>query len=491
MKHITLSLTAPGMTPLHRAGLGGLACTLSVMGRNFKPYYDMDDRNITLRFGTATNAANVLKMLFNFAFGLRNGLIFLPGQYGQWQPPVEVLAKLQQGLLNSFLQHNKWWVAEDGTKTLTVTHEEESVTLEHKVITSYDHQGWFIRKKKQHSPPIVNRDGTLKWGPHDINGKLLPGCMVRHNLIAQTKAKNTCDQIICLYFGIVGCVTLSVNYETAVTIIPEVTDLREFARYRPTLTPQTVEECRIAGAADASLSNIIKLRAQGVRSSCAAIVFKSTSWNMNQKIRTTITDVQNTTDLTLDRFERAARYFPDCIRQLMANNIAHKKEKWYTGFTDLIMTRPKNAESYREQLLKYNRKALQTMAADEKMWDETSERVVIQSVHEAMRCRFGQIAKQHENNPVQREKKFGDERNRWWLAFSKAKTPDQFRKSLSNLFGQAGRNSVLQKHWQDVLPMIRGRQWQYARDLSVIALCSYVGQKPSEERTYDEFARSC
>ena len=34
--HLTMSLFAPGMTALHRAGLGGLACTLKAMERQYE-----------------------------------------------------------------------------------------------------------------------------------------------------------------------------------------------------------------------------------------------------------------------------------------------------------------------------------------------------------------------------------------------------------------------------------------------------------------------
>ena len=34
--HLTMTLFAPGMTAIHRAGLGGLACTLQAMERQYK-----------------------------------------------------------------------------------------------------------------------------------------------------------------------------------------------------------------------------------------------------------------------------------------------------------------------------------------------------------------------------------------------------------------------------------------------------------------------
>ena len=97
--HLTMRLFAPGMSLLHRAGLGGLACTLNVMrqqheaGRLKKtalpapfsdgvPPWEVTEDSVTLTFGKPENAGEYLKKLFAFAFAIRkDGLISLPGQY--------------------------------------------------------------------------------------------------------------------------------------------------------------------------------------------------------------------------------------------------------------------------------------------------------------------------------------------------------------------------------------------------------------------------
>jgi CRISPR-associated protein Cas8a1/Csx13 len=78
--------------------------------------------------------------------------------------------------------------------------------------------------------------------------------------------------------------------------------------------------------------------------------------------------------------------------------------------------------------------------------------------------------------------RFAGEYDRWRLAFAGAKTADQFRKALCDLFSRAGGNQVLQQRWQDVLPMLRTQNWQHARDLALLALCSYQGRgEPSSD----------
>jgi hypothetical protein len=38
----------------------------------------------------------------------------------------------------------------------------------------------------------------------------------------------------------------------------------------------------------------------------------------------------------------------------------------------------------------------------------------------------------------------------------------------------------LQKSWNSVLPMLRTTNWKHARDLSLLALCSYQGRKDDQ-----------
>ena len=89
-----MNLFAPGMSALHRAGLGGLGLyaqgdgakkmprTLPSPFDGEQPPWDIDEHSVTLRFGKPEKPEVYLKKLFAFAFGIRkDGLISLPGQY--------------------------------------------------------------------------------------------------------------------------------------------------------------------------------------------------------------------------------------------------------------------------------------------------------------------------------------------------------------------------------------------------------------------------
>jgi CRISPR-associated protein Cas8a1/Csx13 len=246
---------------------------------------------------------------------------------------------------------------------------------------------------------------------------------------------------------------------------------------------------------------------------CYAMTFTPTPWASQQKSRVATIHVPPGDDRRLDRYERAAAHLPprivtrvvketagrrrqkvvterrksfradSIVRPLIAENLALGR-KWYSGFIKLmIRINPATDSPFRDQL-PFERGGLHAMISDESMWDTTGERLLVQAVHEAIRGRYGQIADENQKNPVAMKSRFKGEYDRWRLAFAGAKTPDHFRKALCDLFSRAGRNAVLQKQWQEVLPMLRSENWQHARDLALLALCSYqVREVPDTNST--------
>lgn len=110
---------------------------------------------------------------------------------------------------------------------------------------------------------------------------------------------------------------------------------------------------------------------------------------------------------------------------------------------------------------------------------EEAERMLVESVHVALRQRFGAIADENKGNPVAMRNRMNGERERWRLAFAGAKTADQVRGTLADLWSRAGPNRALQAHWKDVLPLLRAEHWRAARDLALVALASYA--RPESE----------
>src|SRR6516164_6113541 len=122
---ITMYSFAPRMTILHRAGLGGAVSSLRYIERAWKSDvslpeelpggswvddkrpWDVSSQSVTLRFGDPKGAREFLRRLFRLSFRLKDGLLYLPGQYGDMPPSLAVRAEIQAGLTLTFLQHGK------------------------------------------------------------------------------------------------------------------------------------------------------------------------------------------------------------------------------------------------------------------------------------------------------------------------------------------------------------------------------------------------
>ncbi len=276
LSQLAMGLYDEGMTALHRAGLGGLACTLKAIERDYGsgqladgelpggpwedgPPWEIDERTVVLRFGQPEGAGEFLKRLFAYAFpdpGRGHGLIRLPGQYTSTPPNAAVLADLQSGLLLTFLQHGRVRdLAKDPTQA---QHDPDGagvpgVTVEYRACNSFRHQsGW---------EELLGRKGRLATAPLKVEGPLNPGAVVRHNAFASdTKVEDVPARLLPLYFAIVGCLALPVNRGVAALVVPEVEDLLAFVAQRPFMTPTAPCDCIIASAADGALQAQVRLR---------------------------------------------------------------------------------------------------------------------------------------------------------------------------------------------------------------------------------------
>jgi CRISPR-associated protein Cas8a1/Csx13 len=520
---LTMRLFAPGMSLLHRAGLGGLACTLDAMERLHKagrlpkgqlpapfvddqPPWEIEPQAVTLKFGTPENAAEYLKRLFEFAFTIRkgDGLIYLPGQFDS-EPSAAVLADLQTGLTLTFLQHGK--VRQLAKEPSTKSYDPEGdcvpgVIVQYRACTGFKHQGGWEE--------FVKKDGILRRDPLRVDGPISPGTVVRHvAFTGDTAAEDPPERMLPLYFALVGCLPLPVNRGVAALLVPEVEDLTDFVIDRPAMSPTTAKQCQIANAADAVLQAQVRVRgrkvARGLRApGCYAMTFTPTAWASQQKSRVATLHVPPGDDTVLDRFQRAWDHLPtriatrtirettgrgrqkvvterresfrspSVVRPLIAENLALGRP-WYRGFVDLMTkTNPATDKPFRNQL-PFERKGLNAMISDPKMWDHEGEELVVRAVHEAIRMRYGQIADENKNNPAGMKNRMERFREKLRLDLAGAKTEAHVRFALMDLFSRGGNNSVLRGGWATVLPVIH-KDWQLARDLGLLALASYAGR---------------
>ncbi len=538
--HLTMTLFAPGMTAMHRAGLGGLACTLQAMKRQHEldlldpntlpgPVaadgvypWDITDDSVTLRFGKSTRARDYLEKLFAFSFSITpSGLIYLPGQHRS-QPSDAVLAALHSGFTLTFLQHGQVRaLAKDET---SVSYDfagdgVPSLVLKYRKCSRFKHQsGW---------KELVGTDGSLVAGTIAVDGPISPGTVIRHVAFARhTRAENPPDRMLPLYFAMVGCLPLPVNRGVAALIVPDVDDLLAYVYDRPAMTPTTPMECQIANAADGAFRAQVSLRKnsrteaeirrraqQSMRGSavpaCYTMTFQPTAWAKQQKSRVETIHVPSGNDAVLDRYqlallhlaprigskttrestgrgkrktttERVESFRADSIvRPLIAKNLALGL-KWYHGFVTLMTKKdPATKEPYRDRL-HFETKGLHAMIAETRMWDEAGEQLVVDAVHQAMRRRMAQIRSETDGDTSKGLSQAT--KNRW----------ERFRERLRLSLCGAKKEDDVRFALVDLfsragtIPALRGnwqpvlpvirQDWQLARDLGLLALASYAGK---------------
>lgn len=524
---LTLQLHSPGMTALHRAGLGGLAATLRALEKNVresltkfpddkcpgapwpdgKPPWEIEAHQITLHLGD--KPAAFLASLFSYAFQTPeadHSLAYLPGQWGgvkSMEPDrIAVRVALQEGHLNVFQQPDRSW-SKTAEQTLSYEPEEgKPLVLRFKNPTKLKHASFWQELLEGATPADKIRKNKFAKNI-EIKSHHSPGSGERHvkaGPIAQIKVSP--ENAIPLMFAPAGCLTLLASYQEGVFIVPDVIDLLLFAASRRYLTPQTSRDCHIGSAADAVLQAQVRLRLApeledtGV-SGFEAYALRQMAGSGIRKARVASYTIHAADTAALAKFEIALRCLPprlkvferkkpkkeelpveafwadSVVRPLVAENLALGLP-WYQGFTRLMTAlddrnRPlRDAVGYEKSQLHELIKAMPN--------DHSGETRLIESVHAAMRSRYGQIASDNEGNPVAMKNRFKGEYERLRLALAGAKTPDTFRNSLCDLFARAGRSDPLQNHWQELLPLLRDDRWQLTRDLSLLALASYKGK---------------
>lgn len=517
--HLTMRLFAPGMTIMHRAGLGGLVCTLEYIERARrrgaltddevpggpwpagKPPWEVDDQTATLHFGRPDAAGEYLRRLFALAFQTKNGLIYLPGQYGT-EPSLGALVSLQLGLTLSFLQFGPHRALGPPTDVQVEFDGSGSPTIvaKSRPCTHFVHQAAFS--------DLIDAKGCMTRRAVEVIGAFHPGAIIRHNAFkSDSSIEEHAETIVPLFLAPIGCLSLPVNPVTGALIVPENDSLRGFSAVRPLMTPTTVRECYVANAEDGALQAMVRLRATQLARSfgvprCYAMTMRPTAWASKQKSRVATMAIEGD-NRDLDRFEVALAELPpkvvvrrsvetkgrgkskriaercesfrvdSVVRPLIAENLARRKP-WYERFADLMTKLDANNNPLREKVC-FEKKGLHAMTENPDMWDDHGEAAIVQAVHEALRNRYGRIAEENKGSPVTMKRRFGGEYDRWRLAFAGSKTADQLRATMCDLFSRAGNNAVLRESWREVVPFLTTR-WQLARDLALLALASYQGR---------------
>lgn len=513
---LVVELAGPGMTPLLRAGAGGLAASLRWLAieadrkcRWPSPVAIADGTaevfptRIILRFGP-TGPATFLEDLFRRSFRILDpGLICPIGTTAApTTPPLGLAIALQVGMKRTFLQHGKSTTKQGSERTVQAEIDGRLLPYRLQPYAAYKHS-------EEGAAGVLF---ALEKGHVELAGWAYPGAAQRHVAAPESKCEYGPAHALAAMFALVGAVSHpGASGGSGVLVVPTPDDLVVFAATRALITPRTVAEAYVTGVGDALLAMSLDLKVSGVMSrpgvgGAVGWLLQKLPWATQQKSRSLTIESGVIADARLDAYERVCAALPPVIRErapsgddasdedgffvatsalrgFITDNLARSR-RWFEGFATATTSgkRPRFIHYYRDRerglgaLFPEEKKGLIAMLED---LDE-AEKVLVRSVHLALRGRFARIAKDADN-PATMKNRFTGERERLRIAFAGAKTGDQVRAALADLWSRGGTNRELQAGWTQILPLLRPDQWMVARDLALVALASYQGASRVEE----------
>ncbi len=504
---LILPLHAPGMTPVLRAGLGGLAASLHVIEQkgwsdDIPGSWTVESHQITLNWEDVEFAEPFFKALFEHSFQLRSfrddkQLIYLPGIHGSKDIlKPELLGALQDAMRRTMLQHGKTAKKDGSIQLCTFEYDEKQIQAQIQPYAGFAHRTAWTGLVKELKKP-ANKTGTLR-----LAGWANPGAVQRHVGYAKTNMDYTPAEALCACFSLVGTISY-LHHGGGSLVVPVPADLRQFGKKRSLFTPRNVGEVHMGSVGDAVLSVHLALRLAGIESSravefVAGMSLQATAWASQQKSRVSTVEVRSFPPDVLRHYHKLASklpaqviafkgkgknpdgYFsvPSELRGFICDNLA-QETPWYTGFATARSKRNHDRflhyayDNKNKGALRRNEKEGLRMMLDHL---EEAEQLLVESVHIAIRQRFGAIADDNKTNATARKNRWSREKERWRLAFSGAKTHEQVRHALADLWSRAGSNKALQENWLKLLPLLREAHWQTTRDLTLVALASYSGK---------------
>jgi CRISPR-associated protein Cas8a1/Csx13 len=501
---LLVGLYDPGLTPMLRAGLGGLAAAAHALNTGALGHtgtITVEPHAIVLDWFKPGSAAPFLERLFAACFRINDGLIDLAGSHEQDQP-LEVRVAMSDALRLTFLQHGSSALKKGPASARTLEIDDQPRQLLVQSYSGFVHQmAWeSIAKVLDKAPGQPNTVTLAGWAN--------PGAIERHVGLGCTNIAYTPAEALCACFALIGCLSYQGPSRSGILLVLEPADLIRFAEARPRLAPRTLQECMVASPGDGVLTIHAALQTEPMRqladgiASISAMTLRSTSWASQQKSRTDTMMSNRYEDTVLEAFRRLVLRcptrmiatkgakagepggywgFPSSLRGFVADNVARHRA-FYAGFTT-AKTRddpPRWLHRFRSAdddlgALRFPDDQKGLIAMTDTL--NEAERRLVAAIHTALRQRFSAIADENSGNGSAFKNRGQSEHDRWRLCFAGARTHEQVRHALADLWSRAGTIHELQGDgWQSLQPLLRSDAWEAARDLALIALASYQGR---------------
>jgi CRISPR-associated protein Cas8a1/Csx13 len=491
-----IGLFDPGMTHLHKVGLAGLYMSLKKLDEN--EFTDLGAWKLSptaVEFEWNETPKPLFEKIVEKSFLVKNGMVDFKAHHGSG---IGDLGKylIHQSISTTFLQHGRHRDTEKKEEDVAFQFEDKTIFKTFKRLHSYNHQ--FLNKLNLFDKKDLFRKST------QIIGWLYPGGGVRHYAFQkETALLGTPVKILPLLFSVVSTLYFIVSKRQtdgkfdsrkgAAIIIPNVTDLEAYAKgYERYLNTPEVE-LYAEGLGDAGLKALMTLNIVDptgafkrlVTDSCLVITMGTVPWSTQQKTRTGIFPIKGINADQLNRFYAVNALFqnhrnindknrlvvlPSPCRGLFAENIATNRP-WFLGFSEKVKSQKLAQKVF------FERRKLHQMVHTAH-WSNEAEQLLVEAVHIALRNRYGALAARakEKNETVRFDREFEKIRT----ALMRVKNSQTMRAELADIFARGNINKTLQQNWKNILPLYTSDDWQRVRDLTLLALASYVGKGSDE-----------
>jgi CRISPR-associated protein Cas8a1/Csx13 len=504
MKNITLELSNPQFSILHRAGIAGLWMTLNQLNKEGVEAPDnltwkLFPQKVELFNITPTN----LDWLFKEAFQIDQGLISLRGINAK-NMRRDAVVIVHQGILGTFLQHNSTLKSAGiATEVLSLDDEgQDQIEVKYKGVESYAYQT-FIKN-------LVDKKDKDKFvtKPINIAGWLNPGVVVKHvSFSADTSFKESFEGALALAFSPVACYYYLLRSRLRdiraqyALVIPEVKDLEKFAQYKQDihLRYASYKDFHASGLGDAGMrfltyETTTELSKLYEIERCKVVTLGTVSWSSQQKTRTDLYLVESNLKVCrnyrvsrehlLDRVLQSKKgenyLMPSFAREFIAENLA-RGQPWYQ---DLSM-QVNSLELFKT--LSYERRGLNQMVnhAD---WGE-AEKLFVKACHQALSRLYAKSYSTLKEGEASKIEKINIQ---LFSKLNRCKNAETCREIVVDLMSRgaifSGRGSIpeLVQH-QDIIFsfVLLPENWKKVRDLVLLSLASYQGKNSSTTNSFN------
>ncbi|MFA4794835.1 type I-MYXAN CRISPR-associated Cas8a1/Cmx1 [Leptospira kirschneri] len=519
MAELKLSLANPGMSDLHKVGLGGLYMTLKSLDLKKKKIkgleYTFDKRNIVLHFEDNILGKSIAELI-QYSFQIdKTGFFHFPALELNGVQPLENKLISHKGIINSFYQHGSHRSKKDITLNLSKETDRPNIINKFPKLSSY-----VIQYPKKY---LLNTNGSFK-EKIDVIGWMYLGGSEKHAALSGTKLSERIETAFPLLFGCIGCIYLSIKIfdphlrkkiKTCI-VIPSINDLESFASNRAQLAQFKELEITMAGLTEAALFISEKFYVEQNISikkflSITIVSFGDTKWNKQQKSKTSlhkykIDDIKTIHNYSIiakilkpqyqiskeEKDKRGKIKKPEnsyvripISKELFCENIANGKP-FYIDFHKLTVP-IKDSSGKLMYKIKFEQKELNEVV--EKInYDYEGEKIFIKACHTAWKHRLGKLGSDSKKPGAGSfEKLVARDFERLRVALSKSKNLESFRETITDFWSRAGRIQELTDGWEKAMILLELENWKKGRDLALLALVSYKPKNKEEETALKKF----